>query len=80
MLGRMVAQKVKPRLIIAEIDGKWTLRTETTLKNMSIEFIPNEEYDELTGDGRQLKVIHSDWFHSHDEHVIASGSRSVRKR
>jgi len=57
MMARMMARGVKPRLIITEKDGKWTLRTETILKTMMIEFTPNIEFEETTGDGRQLKVI-----------------------
>ncbi|CAF0861914.1 unnamed protein product [Adineta ricciae] len=53
-MGRMMAKTVKPRLVISESDGKWSLRTETTLKTMTIEFTPNVEYEEVTGDGRHL--------------------------
>lgn len=56
MMGRMMAKGLKPRLIISEKDGKWSLRTETTLKTMMIEFTPDVEYEETTGDGRELKV------------------------
>jgi len=55
-MGRMVARSIKPRLVITEKDGKWTLRTETTLKTMIIEFTVNVEFEETTGDGRELKV------------------------
>lgn len=56
MMGRMMAKGIKPRLVIVEKDGKWTLRTETTLKTTTIEFTPNIEYEETTPDGRELKV------------------------
>lgn len=57
MMGRMVAKGMKPRLVISEHDGKWKLRTETTFKAMDIEFLPDVEYEEITPDGRELKVI-----------------------
>lgn len=57
MMGRMAAKTMKPRLIISETNGKWTIRTETSLKTMSTEFIPNVEYEEITADGRELKVV-----------------------
>lgn len=57
MMARMMAKGMKPRVVIIEKDGKWTLRTETTLRTMVIEFTPNVEYEETTPDGRQLKVI-----------------------
>ncbi len=56
MMGRMVAKNIKPRLVITEKDGKWTLRTETTFKTTTLEFTPNVEYEETTPDGRELKV------------------------
>ncbi|CAF1691814.1 unnamed protein product, partial [Adineta ricciae] len=57
MMGRMAAKAIKPRLIISETDGKWTIRTETNVRRRSIEFIPNVEYEEITADGRELKGI-----------------------
>jgi hypothetical protein len=57
MMARMMAKGVKPRLVITEKDGKWILRTETILKTMTVEFTPNVEFEETTGDGRELKVI-----------------------
>lgn len=56
MMGRMMAKQVKPRLIITEVDGHWTLRTETTFKTTVLEFVPGVEYQETTPDGRELKV------------------------
>lgn len=56
MMGRMMAKRAKPRLIITETDGKWSLRTETIFKTTTIEFTPNVEYEETTADGRELKV------------------------
>lgn len=56
MMGRMMAKGMKPRLVISENNGKWNLRTETTFKTMSIEFIPNVEFEETTADGREVKV------------------------
>ena len=57
MMARMVAKGLKPRLTIDENNGKWSLRTETTLKTMTVEFTPDVEFEETTGDGRELKVI-----------------------
>ncbi|UJR32512.1 hypothetical protein I4U23_019974 [Adineta vaga] len=54
-MGRMMAKTVKPRLVISENGGKWSVRTETTLKTTTIDFTPNVEYEEVTGDGRHLK-------------------------
>lgn len=61
MMARMVAKGLKPRLMIDENNGKWSLRTETTLKTMTVEFTPNVEFEEITGDGRELKVIPFDF-------------------
>ncbi len=57
LMARMVARGLKPHLIISEKYGKWALRTETTFKAMIVEFTPDIEFEETTGDGRELKVI-----------------------
>ncbi len=56
MAMRMMAKGLKPRLVISENGGKWTLRSETSLKTMSLEFMPNVEFDDTTADGREVKV------------------------
>jgi fatty acid-binding protein 3 len=53
---RMAAKGLKPRLIISEAGGKWTLRSESTLKTVSYDFTPGVEFDETTPDGREVKV------------------------
>ena len=53
---RMAAKAVKPRLIICEKDGKWTLRSESTFKTVSVNFIPGVSFDEITPDGREVTV------------------------
>jgi hypothetical protein len=53
---RTMAKGIKPRIIISENDGKWTLRSDTPLKKISVEFTPDVEFDETTPDGREVKV------------------------
>jgi len=53
---RMMAKGVKPRLVISENGGKWTIRSESSLKTTSIEFTPDVEFDDTTADGREVKV------------------------
>ena len=53
---RMAAKGIKPRLIISENGGKWTVRSETTIKTISYDFTPGVEFDETTADGREVKV------------------------
>ncbi len=50
MAMRMMAKGLKPRLVISENGGKWTLRSETSLKTTSLEFMPNVEFDDTTAD------------------------------
>ncbi|CAF3855270.1 unnamed protein product [Rotaria magnacalcarata] len=57
MAMRVMAKGIKPRIIISENNGKWTLRSENTPKKMLIEFIPDAEFDETTPDGREVKTI-----------------------
>lgn len=56
MAMRMMAKNIKPRIVISEKDGQWTLRSENAMKKMSLEFTPNVELDEITPDGREVKV------------------------
>lgn len=56
MAMRMMAKNIKPRIVISEKDGQWTLRSENAMKKMSLEFTPNVELDETTPDGREVKV------------------------
>ena len=56
MVLRMTAKGIKPRLIISEKDGKWTLRTESSIKTITVDFQPGVEFDETTADGREVKV------------------------
>ena len=80
MLGRMAAKTIKPRLIISETDGKWTIRTETNIRRMSIEFIPDVEYEEITADGRELKVIvFVEYCHRCDLNFCHLGNCSIRR-
>merc|ERR1711862_131519 len=42
---------------ISEEGGVWTIKTSTTLKNMELKFKLNEEFEETTADGRDVKSI-----------------------
>ncbi len=42
---------------MTEDDGNWTIKTSTTLKTMELKFRLNEEFDESTPDGREVKAI-----------------------
>merc|ERR1719419_469648 len=42
---------------ISEEGGVWTIKTSTTLKNMELQFKLNEEFEETTADGRDVKSI-----------------------
>jgi hypothetical protein len=70
MMARMAARGLKPRLIISENGGKWMLRTETIFKTMIVEFTPDIEFEETTGDGRELKVIEFDCIDAFNQFVF----------
>ena len=53
---RMVAKGVKPRVIISENDGKWSIKSESTFKTVSYDFTPGVSFDETTPDGREVTV------------------------
>ncbi len=61
-IERMMARSVKPRLVIYESDGKWTIRIETMFKTVEAEFIPDVEFEESTIDGRRLRVRKNVYF------------------
>ncbi|MFH4976406.1 hypothetical protein AB6A40_003115 [Gnathostoma spinigerum] len=52
---RKMACALKPTLTI-EIDGDhWKITSESTFKTIILDFKLNEEFDEITGDGRKMK-------------------------
>lgn len=53
---RMAAKGLKPRLVISDNGGKWTVRSESSLKTTSYDFTPGAEFNETTPDGREVKV------------------------
>ncbi|CAM4749713.1 unnamed protein product [Rotaria magnacalcarata] len=52
---RLAAKSIKPRLIISENGGKWTVRSESSVKTTSYDFTPGVEFAETTADGRDVK-------------------------
>ena len=56
MAKRMMAKGVKPRLTIMENNGKWSIRSESSLKTTSVDFTPGVEFNETAADGRDVKV------------------------
>ncbi len=53
---RMAAKGMKPRLIITENNGKWNIKSESTLRTVAYEFTPGVEFNETTPDGREVTV------------------------
>ncbi|CAF3706220.1 unnamed protein product [Rotaria sp. Silwood1] len=51
---RIAAKAVKPRLIISQNDGKWSIKSESTFKTVSYDFTPGVEFNETTPDGREV--------------------------
>lgn len=56
MAKRMMAKGVKPRLTITENNGKWSIRSESSLKTTSVDFTPGVEFNETAADGRDVQV------------------------
>ena len=50
MMMRMAAKGIKPRLIVSEAGGNWTVRSESTIKTTTYEFTPGVEFNETTAD------------------------------
>ena len=78
---RMAAKSIKPRLVISENGGRWTLRSESTLKTTSYDFTPDVIFDETTPDGREVKSTiefqSGKWIHTS---VDKNGKKSVVTR
>ncbi|CAF0852680.1 unnamed protein product [Adineta steineri] len=78
---RQVAKGIKPRLVFSEADGKWTVRSESSLKTTSYDFTPGVEFDETTPDGREVKSTinfeGNKWVHTT---IDKSGKKSVVTR
>ncbi|CAF0945651.1 unnamed protein product [Adineta steineri] len=78
---RTLAKGIKPRLVISEADGKWTVRSESSLKTVSYDFTPGVEFNETTPDGREVTSTISfegnKWVHTS---VDKSGKKSVVTR
>jgi len=53
---RKAATASTPVMEISEKDGEWTILTSTTLKSMELKFKLDEEFDEKTPDGREVKA------------------------
>ncbi|CAF4587910.1 unnamed protein product, partial [Rotaria sp. Silwood2] len=78
---RMAAKGVKPRLTISENGGKWTVRSESSLKTTTYDFTPGVEFDETTADGRVVKSTinfeGNKWVHTS---IDKNGKKSVVTR
>lgn len=56
--SRQIANLAKPSLVFGIDDqGLVTMKSTTTFKTVEIKFRLNEEFDELTADDRQAKVV-----------------------
>lgn len=56
MLVRKVANNTKPSQEISVDNGVTTIKTVSSLKTTEIKFKLDEEFDEVTGDDKKLKV------------------------
>jgi hypothetical protein len=53
MLTRKMASALKPQIIIEVNGDHWVMQSNSTFKNISIEFDLGKEFEETTGDGRK---------------------------
>lgn len=56
MAMRLIGSKARPSQEITIVDGLWTIKTSTSLKNTHIEFKLDVPFEEQTADGRKVKV------------------------
>jgi len=78
---RQSAKLVKPKLVIDERSGKWSLKSESTLKTAAYEFTPGCEFDETRLDGENVKSTikfeNDKWVHTMRD---KNGKESTIKR
>lgn len=56
LVMRKMANMAKPTIVISVADDNWMVKTITTVKTTEIRFKLDEEFDEVTADGRKVKV------------------------
>merc|ERR1712038_1610603 len=56
-LLRKAATASSPVMTVTQEDGVWTFKTSTVLKSMELKFKLDEEFEETTPDGREVKAI-----------------------
>jgi len=56
-LLRKAATVSTPVMEVSEEGGNWVIKTSTTLKSMELKFKLDEEFDESTPDGRDVKAV-----------------------
>lgn len=82
MIQRNLAEKAKPTVEITETGGKFTIKELTALKNTEIHFVPGQEFDETTPDGRQAKstiTMHGDDRLSHSRRIGDDETKIMRE-
>ncbi|XP_040287762.1 fatty acid-binding protein, adipocyte-like [Bufo bufo] len=53
---RQARRHLKPDVIISENKDQWSIKTLSTSKNTELKFKLNEEFDEITAEGRKVKT------------------------
>ncbi|CAF3037050.1 unnamed protein product [Rotaria sp. Silwood2] len=65
---RQSAKFIKPKLSISQNGDQWTLKSESTLKTASYDFVPGVEFDETRLDGEIVKSViefkNDKWMHT----------------
>ena len=54
---RKAATVSTPQMEITQDKDTWNIKTSTTLKTMELKFKLNEEFDETTPDGREVRTL-----------------------
>ena len=57
LMTRKLGNKSSPTVTISESGGEYTFKQESLVKTSEFKFKVGEEFDELTADGRQGKLL-----------------------
>ena len=55
-IKKKLAAAAKPDIIISKNGDKWKIETKSTVQNLELNFKLDEEFDEVEGHGRKVKV------------------------
>ena len=57
MIMRKAASAIKPTLVISQNGKEWTIKAQSSLKNIDLTFTEDVEFNETSADGKECKSL-----------------------